>query len=72
MRHHGSVASLFEDKGNDKIVANGLKKEFASTITPGGSDNNSGSSNTSSGNTNNNNNLSKYFDQDTLKNQKKL
>ena len=56
MRHHGSVASLFEDKGNDKIVANGLKKEFASTITPGGSDNNSGSSNTSSGNTNNNNN----------------
>ena len=56
MRHHGSVASLFEDKGNDKIVANGSKKEFASTITPGGSDNNSGSSNTSSGNTNNNNN----------------
>lgn len=56
MRHHGSVASLFEDKGNDKIVANGSKKEFASTITPGGSDNNSGSSNTSSGNTNTNNN----------------
>lgn len=56
MQHHGSVASLFEDKGNDKIVANGSKKEFASTITPGGSDNNSGSSNTSSGNTNNNNN----------------
>ena len=54
MQHHGSVASLFEDKGNDKIVANGSKKEFASTITPGGSDNNSGSSNTSSGNTNNN------------------
>ena len=52
MQHHGSVASLFEDKGNDKIVANGSKKEFASTITPGGSDNNSGSSNTSSGNTN--------------------
>ena len=56
MQHHGSVASLFEDKGNDKIVANGSKKEFASTITPGGSDNNSGSSNTSSGNTNTNNN----------------
>ena len=56
MQHHGSVASLFEDKGNDRIVANGSKKEFASTITPGGSDNNSGSSNTSSGNTNTNNN----------------
>ena len=65
MRHHGSVASLFEDKGNDKIVANGSKKEFASTITPGGSDNNSGSSNTSSGNTNTNNNNNNNSSSDT-------
>ena len=65
MRHHGSVASLFEDKGNDKIVANGSKKEFASTITPGGSDNNSGSSNTSSGNTNNNTNNNNNSSSDT-------
>ena len=66
MRHHGSVASLFEDKGNDKIVANGSKKEFASTITPGGSDNNSGSSNTSSGNTNNNNSSSDTKSEKTI------
>ena len=65
MQHHGSVASLFEDKGNDKIVANGSKKEFASTITPGGSDNNSGSSNTSSGNTNTNNNNNNNSSSDT-------
>ena len=43
----GSVASLLEKQG-DKLVANAGKKEFASTITPGGDSSSSSSSNSSS------------------------
>ena len=43
----GSVASLLEKQG-DKLVANAGKKEFASTITPGGDSSSSSSTNSSS------------------------
>lgn len=43
----GSVASLLERQG-DKLVANAGKKEFASTITPGGDSSSSSSTNSSS------------------------
>ena len=42
-----SVASLLEKQG-DKLVANAGKKEFASTITPGGDSSSSSSTNSSS------------------------
>lgn len=43
----GSVALLLEKQG-DKLVANAGKKEFASTITPGGDSSSSSSTNSSS------------------------
>ena len=43
----GSVASLLEKQG-DKLVANAGKKEFASTITPGGDSSSSSITNSSS------------------------
>lgn len=43
----GNVASLLEKQG-DKLVANAGKKEFASTITPGGDSSSSSSTNSSS------------------------
>ena len=43
----GKVASLLEKQG-DKLVANAGKKEFASTITPGGDNSSSSSTNSSS------------------------
>ena len=43
----GSVASLLEKQG-DKLVANAGKKEFASTITPGGDSSSSSSTNSNS------------------------
>lgn len=43
----GKVASLLEKQG-DKLVANAGKKEFASTITPGGDNSSSSSTNSNS------------------------
>ena len=53
----GSVASLLEKQG-DKLVANAGKKEFASTITPGGDSSSSSSSNSSSSSSLNSNSSS--------------
>ena len=53
----GSVASLLEKPG-DKLVANAGKKEFASTITPGGDSSSSSSSNSSSSSSLNSNSSS--------------
>ena len=53
----GSVASLSEKQG-DKLVANAGKKEFASTITPGGDSSSSSSSNSSSSSSLNSNSSS--------------
>lgn len=53
----GSVASLLERQG-DKLVANAGKKEFASTITPGGDSSSSSSSNSSSSSSLNSNSSS--------------
>ena len=53
----GSVASLLEKQG-DKLVANAGKKEFASTITPGGDSSSSSSTNSSSSSSLNSNSSS--------------
>ena len=53
----GSVASLLERQG-DKLVANAGKKEFASTITPGGDSSSSSSTNSSSSSSLNSNSSS--------------